>query len=252
MKISVLTGLAALSAGLLLANGAGAATNLVKNGSFSASTHGAGELSYNTNVTDWSVLSASKDKSYDFLFTSGHQATTSGSVGNQGVVKLYGAIPNSPDGGNFIAVDPAYQNDGPITQTIKGLVAGDSYVLSFDYAGAQQQGFSGKTTEGWTVDLGDAAAQSTPILSDMSHGFTGWDTASFTFVADASTEVLSFLAKGGPTGAQPPFALLDGVSLTQQMTGGVPEPGTWALMIMGFGGVGAAVRLRRKRTVATA
>jgi hypothetical protein len=251
MKTTVLTGLAALSVSLLLAGGAGAATNLVQNGGFSQSTHGAGELSYNTNVTDWSVLSASKDKSYDFLFTSGHQATTTGSLGNQGIVKLYGSIPNSPDGGNFIAVDPAYQNDGPITQTIKGLVAGKDYTLSFDYAGAQQQGFSGKTTEGWTVDLGDDVAQTTKILSDPSHGFTGWHTASFTFVADASTEVLSFLAKGGPTGAQPPFALLDGVSLTQ-VSSGTPEPASWALMIIGFGGVGAAVRLRRKQAAATA
>jgi hypothetical protein len=251
MKISVLTGLAALSAGLLLASSAGAATNLVQNGSFSQSTHGAGELSYNTNLTDWSVLSASKDKSYDFLFTSGHQATTTGSEGNQGVVKLYGTIGASPDGGAFIGVDPAYQNDGPITQTIHGLTKGDSYLVSFDYAGAQQQGFSGKTTEGWTVDLGNDVAQSTPTLNDASHGFTGWHTESFTFVADASTEVLSFLAKGGPTGAQPPFALLDGISLTQ-VRGGVPEPATWAFMIMGFGGVGAAVRLRRKQAAATA
>lgn len=251
MKKSVLLGVVALSAGLAIAGGAGAATNLVQNGGFSLSTHGAGELSYNTNVTDWSVLSASQDKSYDFLFTSGRQATTTGSRGNQGIVKLYGTIANSPDGGNFIAIDPAYQNDGPITQTIKNLVAGKDYVLSFDYAGAQQQGFSGKTTEGWTVDLGDDKAQSTTILDDPSHGFTGWHAASFTFVADASTEVLSFLAKGGPTGGQPPFALLDGVSLTQMQTG-VPEPATWAFMILGFGGVGAAVRRRRQQAATAA
>ena len=29
-------------------------------------------------------------------------------------------------------------------------------------------------------------------------------------------------------------------------TGGVPEPATWALMLAGFGGLGAAMRLRRK------
>jgi hypothetical protein len=33
--------------------------------------------------------------------------------------------------------------------------------------------------------------------------------------------------------------------------GGVPEPATWALMLMGFGGLGTAVRSRRKRTLAT-
>jgi hypothetical protein len=35
---------------------------------------------------------------------------------------------------------------------------------------------------------------------------------------------------------------------TETFTGGVPEPATWALMILGFGGAGAA--LRRRRAVA--
>jgi hypothetical protein len=39
----------------------------------------------------------------------------------------------------------------------------------------------------------------------------------------------------------PPFSLLDGVSLT-----GVPEPSTWAMMLLGFAGLGfAAYRSRR-------
>ncbi len=36
--------------------------------------------------------------------------------------------------------------------------------------------------------------------------------------------------------------LVDNVAL---QAGAVPEPGAWALMIMGFGGVGAMVRRRR-------
>ena len=34
------------------------------------------------------------------------------------------------------------------------------------------------------------------------------------------------------------------------LSGAVPEPGTWALMIMGFGGAGAMLRSRRKALVA--
>jgi hypothetical protein len=34
------------------------------------------------------------------------------------------------------------------------------------------------------------------------------------------------------------------------MTASVPEPGTWALMIMGFGGAGAMIRSRRKALAA--
>jgi hypothetical protein len=33
------------------------------------------------------------------------------------------------------------------------------------------------------------------------------------------------------------------------ISGGVPEPASWALMIMGFGGVGALVRRRRNKSV---
>jgi hypothetical protein len=35
-------------------------------------------------------------------------------------------------------------------------------------------------------------------------------------------------------------------------TGGVPEPASWALMLVGFGGLGAALRHRRSRTLALA
>jgi hypothetical protein len=34
------------------------------------------------------------------------------------------------------------------------------------------------------------------------------------------------------------------------VTGGVPEPGTWALMILGFGGAGASLRMRRRTALA--
>jgi hypothetical protein len=64
-----------------------------------------------------------------------------------------------------------------------------------------------------------------------------------TFTATAATQVLSFLAKGTPGGA-PPISFLDGVSLMAA----VPEPTSWALMIVGFGAVGAT--MRRRRTVA--
>ncbi|UAJ11857.1 PEPxxWA-CTERM sorting domain-containing protein [Polymorphobacter megasporae] len=66
---------------------------------------------------------------------------------------------------------------------------------------------------------------------------------SFTFTATGTTEVLSFLALGTPEG-KPPFSLLDGVS------GTVPEPATWAMMIGGLGLVGGAMRAGRRGTVA--
>lgn len=47
--------------------------------------------------------------------------------------------------------------------------------------------------------------------------------------------------------------ILDPVSLTVTTSAAVPvpEPSAWALMILGFGGMGAALRARRRRPVAT-
>jgi hypothetical protein len=50
----------------------------------------------------------------------------------------------------------------------------------------------------------------------------------------------------GPGGQLTPFAA------TGNGIFSIPEPGTWALMIMGFGGIGAALRNRRRTTVAFA
>jgi hypothetical protein len=53
------------------------------------------------------------------------------------------------------------------------------------------------------------------------------------------------VAAGGASGGN---VLLKSLTVTP-----VPEPGTWALMIAGFGGIGAALRRRRTQVaVATA
>ena len=43
-----------------------------------------------------------------------------------------------------------------------------------------------------------------------------------------------------------------GVSLDLTATGGVPEPATWTLLLIGFGGLGAATRGARRRGLASA
>jgi hypothetical protein len=63
------------------------------------------------------------------------------------------------------------------------------------------------------------------------------------FTPTSTTQTLKFLSIGTPDGL-PPIAALDGVSLT------VPEPATWAMMLVGFGGIGAMIRRRRQTLVA--
>jgi PEP-CTERM motif-containing protein len=244
--------LVALSALALVAMGASAhAADLVQNGGFETTTTGVssefGSQFPSQQVAGWTSTS------YSWVFTSGTaDANPVVAQGIDGPLSLWGpahsvanGLTGSPAGGNFIAVDPSYRQ-GTVDQIINGLVAGDVYTLNFDFAGAQQFGFDGETQEGWDVSLG-AETHSTLTIDLANHGFSGWQHATMSFTATGASETLSFLATGGPSSSQPPFALLDGVSLT----GGVPEPAAWSLMIMGFGGIGASVR-RRRAVAATA
>jgi hypothetical protein len=153
---------------------------------------------------------------------------------------------SSPDGGNYVAMDGAY-DAGPLSQAISGLTVGDTYSVSFYWAGAQQYTFDGANTEQVEVSLG-SQTQSTAVYDNTSHGFSGWMTQTFDFTATATSETLSFLAIGTPISPSvPPFALLDGVSMTQ-----VPEPASLALLGIGVMGVCGVVGRRRARRDAAA
>jgi hypothetical protein len=64
----------------------------------------------------------------------------------------------------------------------------------------------------------------------------GWQQNTFSFIATAATERLSFLAQGTPTG-QPPFALLAGVSIeaASSSSTSVPEPEDFLGSLIGLG-----------------
>lgn len=130
---------------------------------------------------------------------------------------------------------------GALEQTISGLTAGHQYTVSFYWAGGQQYGFNGPTTDQLQVSLGGETL-STSVVDVASHGFSGWMQESMTFTADATSDVLSFFAVGTPQGV-PPFALLDGVSLVATTA---PEPSTVAMLLSGLVGIGGLVLLRRK------
>jgi len=214
------------------------------NGSFELTTNGPGQFDSKTIATGWT------SGGYNFIFASG-TADSTGATGDFGNLKLWGpndgsanGLPaSSPDGGNFVGADGAFEV-GAITQTINGLTAGQSYVLSFYWADAQQQGFNGPTTEQWQVSLG-SQEQDTAIVDNVNHGFSGWQFQTFTYTATASSELLSFLAVGTPNGV-PPFALLDGVSLVDPSSP-APEPEAYTLIGIGLVSIPIARRLLKGR-----
>lgn len=218
---------------------------LVQNGNFELTSNGGNKRINGTDVkTGYTTLTgwtSSEDGSakggYNFLLN-GATATTDSSV-----LKLEGknnGFKASPTGGNFFASDSQYY-PGQLSQLITGLTIGTSYLLTFDFALAQQAGFTGANYDNyWQVGFGSAKQNSTK-LTILDDGFSGWKSATMAFTASSASEMLSFLARGTAPGA-PPFMLLDNVALNASQ---VPEPATWTMLLGGLALIGFMARRRR-------
>lgn len=244
----------AIAGAVLAAAGAAQATEFVANGGFETSnynqnsqfgaTFGAVNGSAVTQgVANWVGLGGNN---LEFYFIGGTQTTTNAT--NQFGDPLGYFYPTfntlSPTGGNFVGLDGDSDYAGQISQSITGLTVGKTYTLNFDWAAAQLINRSGPTTESFQYSLGGDTA-TTPVVANPSGGFSGWMHVTHTFVASGTSEALTFLSVGTPQGL-PPIAALDSVSLT----GGVPEPAAWSLMLIGAAGMGALLRRRRALAIA--
>jgi hypothetical protein len=97
-------------------------------------------------------------------------------------------------------------------------------------------------------DFASLQVNGTPIFSsDVAavgdFGNTGWQSFSFT-APSAGSYTLSLHVANDLDNALSSGAVLDGVKA------GVPEPATWAMMLIGLGGLGAMARNRRRAGVA--
>jgi hypothetical protein len=97
---------------------------------------------------------------------------------------------------------------------------------------------------------GDITLSLTDSLGVTSYTVIGATTASFVgFVSDGtitSLKVSAVQPAGGPL-----WPTVDDLRLAQGLTAAVPEPSTWAMMILGFAGVGYMTYRRRKQAALT-
>ncbi len=126
------------------------------------------------------------------------------------------------------------QNNATMSRTIAG--AG-RYQLEFLYS--PRPGVAANSN-GILVSLNGGALA--PAFTQQGGRNTIWSLKTIDFVAPTANSVLSFSAVGV---SDTLGGYVDSIKLTA-----VPEPATWAMMIMGFGGIGAVLRRRRAPAVA--
>lgn len=114
-------------------------------------------------------------------------------------------------------------------------IAGQTYTVSFAYS---HNLFGGAPSASGTfsVDvLGGLLTHTGGTTNDL-----GWSTYFGQFVANGSSATIAF---AGAQSTDNAGLFLDAVSVT----GAVPEPATWAMLILGLGAVGGAMRRRTAR-----
>lgn len=250
----------------LVASATQASTNLVQNGNFSANTlpgsltpAGASgaefdqEWNYNGAVTNWSTANGPSGSNYNlYFFGPNANSVDADTRYTSSEPQHLNSNFTGPIDGAFVGLDGDPIVNGYLEQTISGLVVGTTYKLSFYWAGAELSNRVGYQTVQLTGDLGGSAFATEVYNNSAPAGspgsFSGWTLENFNITANSTSEVLRFLAAGTPSANLPPFALLDSVSLTAS----APEPSTWAMLALGFGGLGAAAALRRRKAVVAA
>ncbi|WP_293376686.1 PEPxxWA-CTERM sorting domain-containing protein [Phenylobacterium sp.] len=85
-------------------------------------------------------------------------------------------------------------------------------------------------------------------VENPTYTITGGNADIETLIGQYATQAATVL----PIGAMHTIFDVDGSTQAFAVAGGVPEPGAWALLILGFGGVGAVIRSRRHRGFSSA
>lgn len=211
-----------------LAGSAGHAAELLTDGSFETPAIGGGNYTYpGLNIGTIGQIGATQD---------GWTYAGSALVGATGYNAWYGgAPPAGQDGAQFVALQGTSTLAQTFTMTgavldLSWLAGGRPNFGSYNGDETYDVKLNGLTLGSYSTISGEAFTAKSLHLGGLTNG--GTYTLSFVGKAVGGADETSFIDKVSATG------------------GGVPEPAAWALMIVGFGGVGAALRSKRRTFVA--
>lgn len=162
----------------------------------------------------------------------GYNLTPNGWTVSNGTVDVEGCRVVS---GKCIDLDGTSFDAGVLSKTFS-LMAGTTYTASFELAGNQRGIFS----PAYAFDTGTVSF-GTQNLSYSVAAYAGFSLYQLAFTPSASG---SYSLSFANAGADNVGALLDNVSVTSA----IPEPESYALMLVGLGVMGSIARRRKART----
>lgn len=163
---------------------------------------------------------------------------------------LAGAVP-----AQAAAIDSAYNFEATFTDGPNSKISG-TVNLSFDAADSDNpitfKSFSSAALAGYTanpspfynfISVGNCSTDICSVASGTSQFFLNLELTPAGEIKPSSSRLI-YSAQGSRE-----IFYSKNVTVNRVVSGAVPEPSTWALMILGFGAVGYAMRRRQKAVV---
>ena len=176
-----------------------------------------------------------------------------GSIGTFNLNLLGGSINDVP----LLQTNANVQGVDSVSHKLEIFITGQGYTLPIGPAAAYTSTFQTSVlSSGWTIDETTWISPTNQVPPSLSYVGTTLATAHMdpSLIA-GTTAVTGYDPGAGPYSISAQYTIITGVgsqgngaaNSVVNVLNAVPEPATWALMIMGFGGVGALARNRRRQ-----